>query len=135
MYIRAPIHQLHKYILLKTSSEHNLGTSQANHKETILRLRELVQICDIKVADTVKQIEDRKLGDGLRGDSDLHIGRPTFASSSSKQNIPFRGGLYMHGHRRMSFLSSWLKVHAILYDGYLVLTTEASPESRQNLGH
>ncbi len=134
-YIRAPIHRLHKFLLLlKTSSKHNVGISQASDKETILRLRGFVQVCDIKVADTLRQIEDRMLRDERGDDSDLHIWRPTFANRSIKQNVPFRGDLYMHGHHRMSFLSSWLKVHAILYDDCLVLATEGSSDTRQNPG-
>jgi hypothetical protein len=52
-YIRAPIHQLHKYLLLlKTSSKHNVGISQANDKETLSRIDRLSRTFPFEVIST-----------------------------------------------------------------------------------
>ena len=134
-YIRAPIHQLRKYVvLIKNYTKYSRQSSKANDEKMILRLRAFVQECGTKVADAERQIEDSKFRNGL--DVYQHVSTSAFADRSSVRKLHFQDYLYTRDYRRrtrrVGFLSAWRKVHVILYDDYLVVTTKASGETRHD---
>ena len=130
-YVGAPIHQLHKYtLLLKKSSRLNQQASKASEERILLRLKKFVKVCDSRIADTARGIEDTKFVHGREGDLSKRVWIPAFADRLSERKILYRSDLYMRERHRLNILSTWLKVHVIACDDYLVLARKMGTEAR-----
>lgn len=117
-YLKAPITRLQRYGLLLSTVHKNMlqeTEEKANLRMAIEEIKVVTMECDVKVAEMSKKVDLNELGDKL-------ILRPGLKHVELNLNhlgreLIFQGDLQRTGANRFT----WLDMHAILFDHYLVL--------------
>jgi hypothetical protein len=121
-YLKSPITRLQRYSLMLATVHKNMlqeTEEKTNLQSAIDEIRTVTLECDAKVAEMSKKVELLELGSKLmlRPGMEIklnldHLGR----------ELIFRGDLQRMGGNRFT----WLEIHAILFDNYLVLAKTVS---------
>ena len=122
-YLKAPITRLQRYSLLLSTVAKNMpqdSEEKNNLKAAIEEIKTVTLECDARVAEMAKSVDLSELASKLvlrpgmeKVQLNLtHLGR----------EIIFKGDVQRAGNNKIS----WLEIHAILFDHYLVLSKRIS---------